>query len=1096
MAQFPNTVNGRYQLQEKLGEGGMGVVYRAIDRLTNDVVALKQVHFSANLQIHDTLAAGATDEELRLALAHEFQIMAGLRHPHIISVLDYGFDREKRPYFTMTFLPQSQNILDATKTYSLDQKIELIQQLLQALAYLHHRDILHRDLKPDNVSVTDGVLRVLDFGLSASKNVSGKLTGTPLYLAPEIFEGEPFSAAADLYAAGVIFYQLCTGRHPFAPLDYKFVDRVLDEAVDMSGVDERLRPFFIKLLAKTEAERFTSARSALIALAEACQQPLPPETAVIRESYLQAATFIGREAQLATLKKALVQAKTEPGSFWLIGGESGVGKTRLLEEVRIQALVSGWQVFTGQAAAKERVLYQLWQEIVPRLVLGTALNDLEASVLQEVAPSVGRLLGKAVASAPKLDGPENKQRLAFTLTAVLRRQQQPTLLLLDDLHWAQESLALLKQLLKALPQLPGVMVVGSYSYDERSDLPSELPEATVLRLDRLSEAEIGQLSAAMLGEAANAPHLVSLLRQETEGNTFFIVEVIRALAEEAKQLSDIGQMILPSEVSTSGMETLLRRRIQRVATGDQPLLQLAAVMGRQLNLPLLATLAPDFEITDWLQRVLEMAVFIVRDNQWFFSHDKLRQTILNQLTISQRQEAHCQVALAIEAMYADDVYYLPLLLAHWQGAGNEEKELAYLVSVVQHLVWITGDHQQAFGLINRGLALLPPVDKRRVALLNQLASSYWRQGVYEKAELAAEQVLSLAAHVDDQSSLAFSLNTLGLIARVRGDYTASRNYCEQSLAICQTIGDAEGTAYALSNLGRAAQFQRAYAAAQAFHQQSLAVSQASGNQRFIAVALGNLGQLAQIQGDYVVARNYYQQSLMVRQAIGEQLGIASSLNRLGNIAQIQGDYETAHAYYQQTLVICQDIDDQLGLAFTCTALGTLFFEQGAYQQAIEQLHKALRVKLAITALADTGQDFGYMALCQVALGAYEAALETAVNHFKQHQVLEIDQSFGLVYLSVAQVLAAYEGAAVPQGALNTLTLLTQLAPTPTAYFKKAVSAATLPPIRLHVLITYGRFLIQAGLPAAATALFEEAQELAAASQLSHKLAKLTAFIDA
>ncbi len=1099
MFQGSKVVNGRYHLQEKLGEGGMGIVYRAIDRLTGETVALKQVHLSDHLKVNDSLTTGATEDDLRLALAREFQILAGLRHPHIISVLDYGFDEEKRPFFTMTYLPQSQNILAAAKDQSLERKIELIQQLLQALAYLHRRGVLHRDVKPDNVMVTSGRVRVLDFGLSASDKMVSESIGTPLYLAPEIFQGEPFSLAADLYSVGVIFYQLCTGKHPFEPFDFKFLDRVVDEMPDWADVDGRIRPFLQKLLAKTAQERFATAPEALTALAEVMNRPPPPETAAIRESYLQAATFIGREAEIAKLKAALDKAKSGDSSFWLIGGESGVGKTRLLEELRIYALVTGWRVLTGQTVAKGGVLYQLWQEIVPRLVLGTELNDLEASVLQEIVPSVAGLLGRTIPAAPKLDGISNEQRLAFTLTAVLKRQPQPTLLLLDDLQWAQESMGPVTQLLKALPQLPQVMVVGSYSYDERADIGNELPGAEVLLLERLSDDEITQLSKAMLGESASTSHIVSLLTQETEGNTFFIVEVMRALAEETQKLSDIGQMTLPTAVSTSGMEALLQRRVQRVKANDQPLLQLAAVMGRRLDLRLLAALAAEINVADWLQRVLETAVLMVQENQWLFSHDKLRQTILNELKPEQRREAHRLVALTIEAVYAEDARYYPLLLEHWRMVGDEEKELAYLVPVVQHLVWITGDHKKAHDLIHRGLALLPAVDRRRVALLNEQASSFWRQGQYDKAEASAQLVLSLAPQVGDPSSLALSLNTLGLVARIKGDFTGARDYCQQSLSICQTIGDHEGTAYALSNLGLVAQFQRDYVAAENFHQRSLAVSRTSGNQRFIAVGLGNLGRLAQFHGEYAIAQGYYQQSLVVRQAIGEQLGIASSLNRLGYIAQIQGNDLAAHDYYQQSLVICQAIGDQLGLAFTYSALGTLYFEQEAYQQAIDQLKQALQVKLALKALADTGQDFGYIALSQAALGEFSAALGTAVNHFQQHQTLEMDQSFGLVYLAVAQILAAREAGQAGTDRLcerfDTLTRLTRLPATSAAYFDQALSAATLHHIRLQVLVLYCQILVQTGQVQAARVCFEEAKDLPQGSRLSLKLNKLEVNLD-
>ncbi|MEM7533159.1 MAG: serine/threonine-protein kinase [Chloroflexota bacterium] len=262
-------INSRYVIQNKIGSGGMGVVFRAIDRLTRETVALKQVKLSGNLTIKNSLAPSASEDDLRLALAREFQLLAGLRHPHIISVLDYGFDDERQPFFTMAFLPKAQNILEAGQDAPFARKIELIQQLLQALAYLHRRGILHHDLKPDNVIMSDGNVRLLDFGLSSSDQVEGsKSAGTPLYMAPELFEGHEYSRMADLYAVGVLLYQMLTGEHPFAPIDYTFLDRLLNEAPDLGRVDASMRPFLAQLLAKTANERFATAPDALLALAD------------------------------------------------------------------------------------------------------------------------------------------------------------------------------------------------------------------------------------------------------------------------------------------------------------------------------------------------------------------------------------------------------------------------------------------------------------------------------------------------------------------------------------------------------------------------------------------------------------------------------------------------------------------------------------------------------------------------------------------------------------------------------------------------------------------------------------------------------------
>ena len=177
-------IGKRYQLLEKIGEGGMGVVYLAHDRLNNETVALKQVQLTPD-EKSSHHSPPQSVMMLRQFLATEFELLASLRHPHIIAVRDYGFDRHGQPYYTMAYLPEAQTLREASQDLSIPEKLTLIQQVLQALAYLHRRGVLHRDIKPANILVVNGEARLLDFGMAqrtAEANKTPSAGGTMVYL--------------------------------------------------------------------------------------------------------------------------------------------------------------------------------------------------------------------------------------------------------------------------------------------------------------------------------------------------------------------------------------------------------------------------------------------------------------------------------------------------------------------------------------------------------------------------------------------------------------------------------------------------------------------------------------------------------------------------------------------------------------------------------------------------------------------------------------------------------------------------------------------------------------------------------------------------
>ncbi|MEM7800274.1 MAG: serine/threonine-protein kinase [Chloroflexota bacterium] len=576
-------VNRRYNILRRLGSGGMGVVYLAEDRLSGETVALKQVQVPTERLNFLSRTPSLMTGDLRKSLTREFQTLGSLRHPHIISVLDFGFDEERRPFFTMTYLADAANLLAAGSPLPYPEKVRLIGQMFQALSYLHRREVLHRDLKPDNILVTDGHLRLLDFGLAVEQREgvepSASSGGTLAYWAPEQWLGSSFYQETDLFSAGIIAYELLAGRHPFAPLDSFLLDRVLDREPDWQWIDGKPQMVNIlkRLLAKEVADRYHSAEAVLADLNQLNTLEDVADLAGLRESFLQAAAFVGREPEMARLAEAQAKAAAGSGSLWLIGGESGVGKSRLLDEVRIAALVDGWLVISGQGRASHGSFYQLWQEILPQLVIRVALSDLEAGVLKALLPDISQLVERPISQPPALPGDGNQRRLRSTILSIIARQTQPTLLIIEDLQWVSDELDFLNEISKTIERQP-FWLIASYRDDEAPDLALNLPNAQSLSLKRLDQDATAALSTAMLGKrVGDQPKLVSLLQKETEGNAFFLVEVVRALAEEAGRLTQIDAESLPAGVFTGGMQALVKRRLGKVAGRYQPLLVQSAI---------------------------------------------------------------------------------------------------------------------------------------------------------------------------------------------------------------------------------------------------------------------------------------------------------------------------------------------------------------------------------------------------------------------------------------------------------------------------------------------------------------------------------------
>ncbi|MFD8555757.1 serine/threonine-protein kinase [Streptosporangium canum] len=254
---------GRYRLQAPLGEGGMGLVWRAWDELLQQTVAVKEVSLSAGLTSRDRA------ERLRRTL-REARTAATLRgHPGIVTVYDV-VEQDGLPWIVMELVegPSMAQVIRAERRLPEDRVARIGLQVISALAAAEAAGVVHRDVKPANILLTDGRAVLTDFGISAAAHETtdltgtGQLLGTPAYLAPEQIEGERASAASDLWAVGVTLYEAVEGRRPF---ERESTAATIAAIVSLPPAParhvDRLRPVIDGLLRKDPAERLTAGQA-------------------------------------------------------------------------------------------------------------------------------------------------------------------------------------------------------------------------------------------------------------------------------------------------------------------------------------------------------------------------------------------------------------------------------------------------------------------------------------------------------------------------------------------------------------------------------------------------------------------------------------------------------------------------------------------------------------------------------------------------------------------------------------------------------------------------------------------------------------------
>jgi hypothetical protein len=673
-------------------------------------------------------------------------------------------------------------------------------QLVDGVMALHAARKLHRDIKPSNVLVTaEGRVVLLDFGVAAELSRGGEvemrerdeLVGTVTYMAPEQAFEEP-SPACDWYSVGVMLYESIVGRPPFVgpvmdvltmkatvdpPAPSEYVDGIpadLDALCHaLLQCDPRMRPTGTEIL-----ERLGAAAHARAEPASASGAVRPTETAAV-------AVLIGRETHLGALRDAFEVASTQGMITVRVGGRAGMGKSALVEWF-VDDLIEKRNaiVLRGRAYEREAVPYKAIDGVVDALSRYLICLDDEdvAAVLPSDAWTVARLfpvLRRVPAIGAQVEepiaDPQRARRRGFRalreMLASLGRRR-PLVLFIDDVHWGDtDSAALLLELARP-PGTPHLLLVMTYreEHEQTNAFLGELEagwprqaEVRDLAVGPLDSVQAERLAQTLLGgEDDSRETTANAIARESAGSPFLIEELARGV------VSDLQFPVHPSvDPGKGALEQMVSVRLSQLPDEARRCLELIAVSGRPVPVSIASEASELRQSPADTFMLLRSRRFIrsgMRDGREVVEvlHDRIRETIVAQLSAATVRDHHGRLAQALEAAGAADV---EALATHLFGAGTTDRAFQFAERAAEQAASKLA-FDQAAHLLRLAIASLPTASVEGLRLRKRLGEILeWAGRCAEagRVYLEAVEVAPAFERVDLQRAAAEQLNAAGLM---------------------------------------------------------------------------------------------------------------------------------------------------------------------------------------------------------------------------------------------------------------------------------------------------------------------------------------------